>query len=119
MENGTANKQLFSRLSELKKSSHVNAPTLCDEENVDEEDLRWEGRLEAESIYKEVYNAVDLQHTVYSEGRNICLMARERKLKNLKALDLKNICTNLSLTTTGNKQRKIELVNSCSCSNLL
>ena len=44
------NEQLFSRLSELKKSSHVNAPTLCDEENVAEEDLRWEGRLEAESI---------------------------------------------------------------------
>ena len=42
-------------------------------------------------------------------------MAKERKLKNLKVLDLKNICTNLSLTTTGNKQRKIELVNSCSC----
>ena len=44
------NKQLFSWLSELNKSSHVNAPTLCDEENVNEEDLSWEGRLEAESI---------------------------------------------------------------------
>ncbi|CAH3188656.1 unnamed protein product, partial [Porites lobata] len=55
----------FSRLSALKKSSHVTAVTLRDEENVDEEDLRsWEGRLEAESIRKEVYSAVDLQHPV-------------------------------------------------------
>ena len=117
----------FSRLSALKKSSHVAAVTLHDEENVDEEDLRsWECRLEAESIRKEVYIAVDLQHPVYSEGHNICLMTKERKLKNLKVVDLKNICTNLSLTTTGNQQRKVtfinaieELVNSCSCSNLL
>ena len=117
----------FSRLSALKKSSHVAAVTLRDEENVDEEDLRsWEGRLEEESIRKEVYSAVDLQHPVYSEGHNICLMAKERNLKNLKVVDLKNICTNLSLTTTGNQQRKVtfinaieELVNSRSCSNLL
>ena len=128
LENCTANKQLFfSRLSALKKSSHVASVTLRDEENVDEEDLRsWEGHLEAESIRKEVYSAVDLQHPVYSEGHNICLMAKERKLKNLKVVDLKNICTNLSLTTTGNQQRKVtfinaieELVNSCSCSNSL
>ena len=117
----------FPRLSALKKSSHVASVTLRDEENVDEEDLRsWEGHLEAESIRKEVYSAVDLQHPVYTEGHNICLMAKERKLKNLKVVDLKNICTNLSLTTTGNQQRKVtfinaieELVNSCSCSNLL
>ena len=95
--------------------------------NVDEEDLgSREGRLEAERIRKEVYSAVDLQHPVYSEGHNICLMAKEREPKNLKVLDLKNICTNLSLTTTGNQQRKVtlinlieELVNSCSCNNLL
>ena len=69
-----------------------------------------------------MYSAVDLQHPVYSEGHNICLMAKKRKLKNLKVVDLKNICTNLSLTTTGNQQRKVtfinaieELVNSCSC----
>ena len=117
----------FSRLSALKKSSHVDAVTLRDEDNVDKEDLRsWEGRLEAESTRKEVYSAVDLQHPVYSEGHNICLMAKERKLKNLKVVDLKNSCTNLSLTTTGNQQRKVtfinaieELVSSCSCSNLL
>ena len=53
--------------------------------------MSWEGRLEAESIRKEVYRAVDLQHPVYSEGRNICLMAKDRELKNLKVLDLKNI----------------------------
>ena len=73
-----------------------------------------------------MYSAVDLQHPVYSEGHNICLMAKEKKLKNLKVVNLKNICTNLSSTTTGNQQRKVtfinaieELVNSCSCSSLL
>ena len=58
-----------------------------------------------------MYSAVDLQHPVYSEGHNICLMAKERKLKNLKVVDLKNICTNLSLTTTGNQQRKVTFIN--------
>ena len=72
-----------------------------------------------QKVYRRKCTMLWIFNTVYSEGRNICLMAKERKLKNLKVLDLKNICTNLSLTTTGNKQRKIELVNSCSCSNLL
>ena len=118
----------FSRLSALKKSSQGLAVTvtLGDEENLDDDDFRsWEGHSASESLRKEVYGAVDLQHPLCFEGRNICLMAKERKLKNLKVLELKNICVNLSLTTTGNQQRKVtfinameQLVNSCSCSNL-
>ena len=110
----------FSRLSALKKSSQGLAVTvtLGDEENLDDDDFRsWEGHSASESLMKEVYGAVDLLHPLCFEGRNICLMA--------KVLELKNICVNLSLTTTGNQQRKVtfvnaieELVNSCSCSNL-
>ena len=118
----------FSRLSALKKSSQGLAVTvtLGDEGNLDDDNFRsWEGHSASESLRKEVYGAVDLQHPLCFEGPHFCLMAKERKFKNLTVLELKNICVNLSSTTTGNQQKKVtfinakeELVNSYLCSNL-
>ena len=116
----------FSRLSTLKKSTWAVTVTLNDEQNLNDDDFRsWEGYSAVESLRKDVHGAVDPQHPLWCDGHNICRMAKEEKLKNLKVLELKDICVSLSLTTSGNQQRKMtfinaieELVNSCSCRNL-
>ena len=116
----------FSQLSELKKSTWAVTVTLNYEQNLNDDDFRsWEGYSTAESLRKEVYGAVDLQQPLWCDGHNICLMAKEKKLRNLRVLELEHFCVSLSLATSGNHQRKMtfinaieELVNSCSCSNL-
>jgi len=78
--------------------------------------------LNRTSVRYEVYEAVDLQHPLSFEDRDICKISKGGKLKNLKFVELKNICKKFALTTVGNQQRKRpyidaieELVNSCSC----
>ena len=113
MENLTANKQLF-------------FPIVCiaEKQNITEDYVStWEGHSFEQNLRYEVYEAIDLQHPLSFEDRDICKIAKGGKLKNLKVMELKNICAKFQLTTVGNQQRKKpyvdaieELVKSCSCS---
>ena len=124
MENLTANNQLFSRLSALQESEEAQPVTVEEEENLTEDDVSiWEGHSFEQTLRYEVYEAVDLQHPLSFEDRYIYKIAKGGKLKNLKVVELKNICAKFALSIVGNKQRKMpyvdaieELVKSCSCS---
>ena len=97
----------FSRLSALNKSSRAVTVTSNDEQNLNDDDFRsWEGYSAVESLRKEVYGAVDLHHPLSCEGHNICLMAKEEMLKNVKVLELKHICVSLSLATNWESSKK-------------
>ena len=112
----------FSRVSALQQSKEVH-PVTVEEENLTEDDVStWEGHSFEQNLRYEVYEAVDLQHPLSFEDRDICKAAKGGKLKNLKVVELKNICANFALKT-GDQQRKKpyidaieELVKSCSCS---
>ena len=114
----------FSRLFALQKSKEAHPVTVEEEENLTEDDVStWEGHSFEQNLRYEVYEAVDLQHPLSFEDRDICKIAKCGKLKNLKVVELKNICAEFALTTVGNQQRKRpyidaieELVKSCSCS---
>ena len=114
----------FSRLSALQKSKEAHPVTVEEEENITEDDVStWEGHSFEQNLRYEVYEAIDLQHPLSFEDRDICKIAKGGKLKNLKVMELKNICAKFQLTTVGNQQRKKpyvdaieELVKSCSCS---
>jgi len=111
-------------LSALQKSKEAQPVTVEEEENLtDIEVSTWEGHSFEENLRYEVYEAVDLQHPLSFEDRDICKITKGRKLKNLKVVELKNIRAKFALTTVGNQQRKKpyieareELVKSCSCS---
>ena len=113
----------FSRLSALQKRKGAHPVTIEEEENLNDDDFSsWEGRSSEQNLRHDVYEAVDLQHPLSFENRNICAMAKGKKLKNLKVVELKNICARYALTVVGNPQRKNpyidaieELVRSCSC----
>ena len=112
----------FSRLYALQKSKEAHQVTV--QENLTEDDVStWEGHSFEQNLRYQVYKAVDLQHPLSFEDRDICKIAKGGKLKNLKVMELKNICAKFELTTIGNQQRKKpyvdaiqELVKSCSCS---
>ena len=114
----------FSRLSALQKSKEAHPVTVEEEENITEDDVStWKGHSFEQNLRYEVYEAIDLQHPLSFEDRDICKIAKGGKLKNLKVMELKNICAKFQLTTVGNQQRKKpyvdaieELVKSCSCS---
>ena len=71
-----------------------------------------------------MYGTVDIQHPPSFEGRNICLMAKGKKLKKLKVSELKDIYAKFVLATEGNQQKITfidlieDLVNCCSCSSV-
>ena len=123
MENRTPNYKFFPRLSALQKHKGAHPVTIEEEENLNDDDFSsWEGRSSEQNLRHDVYEAVDLQHPLSFENRNICAMAKGKKLKNLKVVELKNICARYALTVVGNPQRKNpyidaieELVRSCSC----
>ena len=97
-----SNSYFLSRVSALNKSTRTVMVTLNDEQNVNNDDFRsWEGYSAVESLRKEVYGAVNLQHPLWCTGHKICLMQKEKKLKNLKVLELKRISVTLSPTTSG------------------
>ena len=109
----------FSRLSALQKSKEAHPVTVGEEENLTDDDVStWEGHSFEQNLRYEVYEAVDLQHPLSFEDRDICKIAKGGKLKNLKVVELKNICKKFALTTVGNQQRKrpyIDAMKSCSC----
>ena len=113
----------FSRLSALQKNKEAH-PVSVEEENLTEDDVStWEGHSFEQNLRYDVYEAIDLQHPLPFEDRDICKIAKGGKLKNLKVVELKKICAKFALSTVGNKQRKMpyvdaieELVKSCSCS---
>ena len=108
----------------MQKSKEAHPVTEEEEENISEDDVStWEGHSFEQNLRYEVYEAIDLQHPLSFEDRDICKIAKGGKLKNLKVMELKNICAKFQLTTVGNQQRKKpyvdaieELVKSCSCS---
>ena len=73
MVNRTANKQLFSRLSALRKRKEADPVTVEEEENITE-DHSFEQNLRCE-----VYEALDLQHPLSFEDRNICKISKGGK----------------------------------------
>ena len=113
----------FSRLSALQKSKEAHPVTVGEEENLTDDDVStWEGHSFEQNLRYEVYEAVDLQRPLSFEDRDICKIAKGGKLKNLKVVELKNICKKFALTTVGNQERKRpyidaieEFVKSCSC----
>ena len=86
----------FSQLSALQKSKEAHLVTVEEKENLTEDDV---------SRY-EVYEAVDLRHPLSFEDRDICNIAKGGKLKNLKVMELKNICTKFELTTVWESAKK-------------
>ena len=96
-----SNSYFLSRVSALNKSTRTVMVTLNDEQNLNNDDFRsWEGYSAVESLRKEVYGAVNLQHPLWCNGHKICFMQKEKKLKNLKVLELKHISVSLSPTTS-------------------
>ena len=80
-----SNSYFLPRVSALNKSTRTVMVTLNDEQNLNNDDFRsWEGYSAVESLRKEVYGAVNLQHPLWCNGHKICLMQKEKKLKNLK-----------------------------------
>ena len=118
-------RQISSFFSRQKSSDKV-AVAVDDDEILDDDDFRsLEDHCVAKNLREEVYDTVDIQHPLSFEGRNICLMAKDKKLKKLKVSELKDICAKFVLPTEGNQQRKItfidaieDLVNCCSCSSV-
>ena len=108
----------------MQESEEAQPVTVEEEENLTEDDVSiWEGHSFEQTLRYEVYEVVDLQHPLSFEDRYIYKIAKGGKLKNLKVVELKNICAKFALSIVGNKQRKMpyvdaieELVKSCSCS---
>lgn len=70
-----SNSYFLSRVSALNKSTRTVMVTLNDEQNLNNDDFRsWEGYSAAESLRKEVYGAVNLQHPLWC----ICLLVMKR-----------------------------------------
>ena len=72
----TANMQrfcfFFHRLSALQKSKEAHPVTLEEEEKLNDDDVSaWEGHSQEQSLRYEVYEAIDLQHPMSFEDRNI------------------------------------------------
>ena len=95
----------YPQLSALQKSKEAQPVTVEEEENLTEDDIStWEGHSFELNLRYEVYEAVDLQHPLSFEDRDICKIVKGGKLKNLKVVELKNICAKFALSTVGNKQ---------------
>ena len=91
----------FSRLSALQKTKEAHPVTGKEEENIPEDDVStWEGHSFEQNLRYEVYEAIDLQNPLSFEDRDICKIAKGGKLKNLKVMELKNICAKFQLTST-------------------
>ena len=91
------------------------------------EDEKQHDAVEAESLRSKLHATVEeeiaLQHPIVSLSRNICSLAREKKLSTLPVKMLREICENLGLNVDGITQRRkkpfidllTQLVGECSC----
>lgn len=107
----------FSRLSQKDKKAKYQ-PGILDEEEDTEDGPEEEARFRYE-----IYEAVDLTHPITYSTRNICELARTKKLVKLKLAELKEICYELDIAVSdGPTNRKNTyilameaLVDSCQC----
>lgn len=75
-----SNSYFLSRVSALNKSTRAVMVTLNDEQNLNNDDFRsWEGYSAVESLRKEVYGAVNLQHPLWCNGHKNLLYAKREK----------------------------------------
>ena len=86
----------------------------------DMEALEFETAMQ--NLRQAVYDDLKIpEHPIEVNQFNICKLMQEGKLKTLKLLDLKAICTTTGLTTEGSQARKSfvellkELVKKCTC----
>ena len=66
----------------MQKSREALSVTIDEEENLNDEDFStWEGNSLEQNLRLDVYGAVDLQHPLSFDDRNICQIAKGKKLK--------------------------------------
>ena len=75
----------------MQKSREALSVTIDEEENLNDEDFStWEGNSLEQNLGLDVYGAVDLQHPLSFDDRNICQIEKGKKLKKSESRGIEN-----------------------------